>query len=218
MVFSMVGKLLLKATIPFVIIAGVISYGMYSKGGDPMAMWKGFGSGISEQLAGMFSNAKDDASNVAGAVADVANGGTMGSVAAKLGASKRTQVFSWKDANGVTNYGTVAPAGANSTELSINPNRNVMAPVEAPKSVRVRSSGSNGRMEDTADDLSPSAARNQRQGASGERQTFSDPAVQEVADQLGGELPGIAGQILSTQGNKNGAGLDPMQLLKMLQQ
>ena len=68
MLFKMIGKLLFKATIPLLIVAGLFSYGMYSRGGDPLAMWKGFGSGVMDQLASMFSNVKDDATNAADAI------------------------------------------------------------------------------------------------------------------------------------------------------
>lgn len=217
MVFKLIGTLLLKATIPFVIIAGLISYGMYSKGGDPMAMWKGFGSGLTDQLAAMFSKARDDASNAAEAVADVANVGPVDAIAAKVGGSKRTKVFTWKDANGVTQYSNIAPNDAESRKMSVNPNMNVMAPVLAPKPIKVSSNESGEQVdEELQNDLSPSSARNERK--KGEKKEYGDPAVQDVADQLGGELPGVLGQILSTQGGAEGGALNPAQLMKMLQQ
>lgn len=216
MVFKLIGKLLFKATIPFAIIAGLISYGMYSKGGDPMAMWKGFGSGITDQLATMFSKARDDASTAAQAVADVANVGPVDAIAAKVGGSKRTKVFTWKDANGVTQYSSIAPNGVESRKMSVNPNMNVMAPVLAPKPIEVSSSESLEEMEESQNALSPSSARNERK--KDKQKEYGDPAVQDVANQLGGDLPGVLGQILSTQGGENGGGLNPTQLMKMLQQ
>jgi len=44
MLTKIILKMLLKATIPVVIIAGVMSYGMYMRGGDP--------AGLFRQLAG----------------------------------------------------------------------------------------------------------------------------------------------------------------------
>jgi hypothetical protein len=216
MVFKLIGKLLFKATIPFIIIAGLISYGMYSKGGDPLAMWKGFGSGVTDQLAAMFSKVKDDASNAADVVADVTNVGSEGSITEKIGRAKSTQLFTWKDANGVTNYSTIAPIDADSKKIRVNPNMNVMAPVFAPKPVKVLRSESEERLDEPLNSLSPSSARRGRKN--GATQKYSDPAVQDVADQLGGELPGVVGQILSTQGGAGSDALNPAQLLRMLQQ
>lgn len=214
MLFKMIGKLLLKATVPLIIVAGLFSYGLYSKGGDPMAMWKGFGAGVMEQFASLFSNVKDDASNAAQAVAKVATGE---SDLGKSASSKRTKVFTWKDANGVTHYSTVAPVDADAETISVNPNTNVMAPIDIPKPVKVSSKNVNdGLVDEPQNALSPSASRNKRERDGG--QEYSDPAVQEVADQLGGELPGVVGQILSTQGESSGGALNPAQLLKMLQQ
>ncbi|MFT6304742.1 MAG: hypothetical protein ACI9XK_002211 [Granulosicoccus sp.] len=213
MVFKLIGKLLFKATIPFVIIAGLFSYGMYSKGGDPLAMWKGFGSGVMNQFANIFSDVKNDASNAADAVAKVANVGSGESISAKIGGSKRTQMFTWKDANGVTNYSTIAPTDADSRKMSVNPNMNVMAPTLAPRPVKVRRSESDERYEEPESTFSPSSARNKRKN-----QQYKDSAVQDVADQLDGELPGVAGQILSTQGGAGADALNPAQLLRMLQQ
>ncbi|MFT6640528.1 MAG: hypothetical protein ACJAUZ_001525 [Flavobacteriaceae bacterium] len=216
MVFKLIGKLLFKATIPFVIIAGLISYGVYSKGGDPLAMWKGIGSGVTDQFAAMFSKVKDDASNAVEVVADVASVGSVDSTSAKIEGSKSTQLFTWKDANGVTYYSTIAPIDADSKKMLVNPNMNVMAPVLAPKPVKVSRSESEERFDQPLNGLSPSSARNRRE--KGENQEYSDPAAQDVADQLGGELPGVVGQILSTQGGAGSDAINPAQLLGMLQQ
>lgn len=216
MVFKLIAKLLFKATIPFAIIAGLISYGMYSKGGDPMAMWKGFGSGVTDQLASLFSNVKDDASNAADAVAKAANAGPVDSIAAKIGGSKRTQLFTWKDADGVTNYSTIAPIDADSEKMSVNPNLNVMAPVVVPKPVKVGRRESEEPFEESQNTLTMGGSRNERR--QDEKHEYADPAMQDVADELGGELPGVVGQILSTQGAAGSDALNPAQLLKMLQQ
>ena len=217
MVFKLIGKLLLKATVPLLIVAGLFTYGLYSRGGDPMAMWKGFGSGVMDQMASLFSNVKDDASNAADMVADVVNVSPGGSDSAQTGGSKRTQVFTWKDANGVTHYSTIAPTDADSTKISVNPNTNVMAPIKISKPVKVSRSEERVEGDKGQNALSPSASRSERNKNKDERQEYSDPAVKEVADQLGGELPGVVGQILSSQGDSPG-GLNPAQLLKMLQQ
>lgn len=214
MLFKMIGKLLFKATIPLIIVAGLVTYGVYYKGGDPMAMWKGFGASVMEQVASLSSNVKDDASNAAQAVANAAKGE---SDFGKLESSRRTKVFTWKDAAGVTHYSTVAPIDADAQTISINPNTNVMAPIEIPKQVKVSSK----KAEDRPGVEPPQASSSSASGNSRQRnegRDYNDPDVQEVADQLGGELPGVVGQILSTQGESSGSALNPAQLLKMLQQ
>jgi hypothetical protein len=213
MVFKLIGKLLFKATIPLLIVAGLFTYGMSTRGGDPVAMWKGFGSNVMDQLASLFSEAKDDAATAAAAVAKVGEGSTG---IAEITGSKRTKIFTWKDANGVTQYSNVAPSDFDSKKLSINPNTNVMAPVEVPEPVKVTRSESEATGKESKNVLSPTASRKERKGGDGS--SYSDPAVQDVANQLGGELPGVVGQILSTQGAEGGKALNPAQLLKMLQQ
>jgi len=41
MLWRIVGKLLFKATVPLLLVLGVLSYGHYLRGGDPGALWKG---------------------------------------------------------------------------------------------------------------------------------------------------------------------------------
>jgi len=96
MFLKMTGKLLFKACIPLVIVAGISTYVMSQRGVDPVLMWKGIGSGVMNQFASLFSNVKDDASKAADAVAGVTSGLSTESP------SKRTKVFTWKDAEGVT--------------------------------------------------------------------------------------------------------------------
>ena len=210
MLLKLIGKLLFKATIPLGIVAGLFSYGLYARGGDPVAMWKGFGAGAMDQMASLISNVKDDASNAA---ANVANVGAGDLSFGKSDSSKRTQVFTWKDADGVTHYSTIAPTDTDSRQISVNPMTNVMAPIKVSKPVEV--SSMNGR-ENTEGSQQGDSVRNSRKEQS-KRDGHSDPAVQSVADQLDGQLPGVVGQILSSQGDSAGK-LDPAQLLKMLQQ
>lgn len=216
MVFKLIGKLLLKATIPFVIIAGLLSYGMHSRGGDPVAMWQGFGGGVIKQIAVLFSDAKDDASQAVDAVANVTKVGTGALQATQNGSSKLTQVYTWKDAEGVTHYSTVAPIDTDSKTMSINPDMNVLEPVIVPEPVKVSRRESSERSDEPQTALLPRVTRDKRQQNA--QQGYADPAVQDIADQLGGELPGVVGQILSTQDGTQLQGLNPAQLLKMLQQ
>jgi len=43
---KMILKLLFKAMVPLICVAGFLSYGLYMKGGDPMAMWSKIGGGM----------------------------------------------------------------------------------------------------------------------------------------------------------------------------
>jgi len=213
MVIKLVGKMLLKVTIPFVILAGVVSYGMHHQGGDPVAMWKGIGSNIAERASNMASKGKDNALSAADSVAKVAN---VDSLATNVGSSKLTRVFTWKDANGVTQYSNMPPNGVDAKTMSINPNTNVLAPIVAPKAEKVSRSESKKQAEGSRNTESQSTTRNERKK---DKETeYSDSATQDVADELGGELPGVLGQVMSTRDGADAGAINPAQLLKMLQQ
>ncbi len=212
MLLRIMAKLLLKATFPLLIIAGLFTYGVYMKGGDPSAMWKNAGSGIATQFGSLFSGVKEDAGRAAATVSRAAEGG-LGAVAP--GASSSRKVLTWRDENGVTHFGTVAPVGVQSTTVSVNPDQNVLAPVkvtEVPKVVQKRATDSGRRVTESASSVGIDTSSEQEEAGS-----YSDPAVQDVADQLGGELPGVVGKILSSQSGEGAGSVNPKQLIKMLQ-
>ncbi|MFK8078566.1 MAG: DUF4124 domain-containing protein, partial [Granulosicoccus sp.] len=206
-------KLLLKATIPLLLIAGMFTYGVYMKGGDPSAMWKNAGSGVVAQFGSLFSGLKEDAGRAAATVSRAAEGG-LGAVvpgAFAPGTSSSRKVMTWKDDNGVTHFGTVAPVGVQSTSVSVNPDQNVLAPVkvtEVPKVVQKRATDSARRVKE-----SPSRVEIETSSEQQEAGSYSDPAVQDVADQLGGELPGVVGKILSSQSGDGAGSVNPKQLI-----
>ena len=183
------------------------------KGGYPAAMWKNAGSGFVAQLGSMFSGVKDDASRAAATVSQAAENG-LGSVSPASGSSR--EVFTWKDADGVTHFSSVAPNGEQSTMMRVNPDQNVLAPIEVPKAAEVVKNDSVRTVKTSESDsiasrsADASDTRNDVEG-------YSDPAVQEVADQLGGDLPGVVGKILSSQSGDDSGTLNPNQLIKMLQ-
>jgi len=49
---KLVLKLLFKACLPLVAVAGILSYGLYLKGGDPMKMWSSVASRITSTATG----------------------------------------------------------------------------------------------------------------------------------------------------------------------
>ncbi len=213
MLFKLLAKLLFKASIPLILIAGLFTYGLYLKGGDPAAMWKSAGSGFMAQAGKLVAGVKSDASQAAEKVGNAASGGLQG---LDSSAGGMTQVFTWKDAEGVTHYSTEAPEGVQTRKMSVNPDQNVLAPIKIAKPVIAKHKESEGTAEAVATDARP--RRDERASDSGTQdQGYSDPALQELADQFGGDLPGVVGQVLSTQSKDGSAGLNPNQLLKMLQ-
>lgn len=108
---KMVFKLLFKATIPLVMVAGVVSYGMYSSGGDPAALFK--------KLAG--NSMQSVKSSIHGA------GDSLESMSPVALPGSKTTVYKWVDENGNTQFGSAAPDGINATAKTYNNNANLMA-------------------------------------------------------------------------------------------
>jgi len=116
MLLKMCLKLLLKAMVPLIAVAGMMTYGLYLKGGDPMKMWSKIGNGM---LGSMRQSGQRTAESVQ-ALNPVGDG------------PRRTQVFSWVDAHGTTHYGSNPPAGVTARSMSINTTSNVVAPPPKP--------------------------------------------------------------------------------------
>ncbi|MGQ7847871.1 DUF4124 domain-containing protein [Granulosicoccus sp. 3-233] len=189
MLWRLVAKILLKACVPLLAIAGVLSYGVYLRGGDPAALWQSVAARSLDQFDKLFAGVRDDASRAAGAIGRSAAG-----VATASEAEGRTTVFTWKDADGVTHYSTVRPQGVAAGTVSVDPNVNVLAPVRpAVPEPAIESASSTSR--------------------------------EAVTEDSAATLPGVAGQVLATrepaQSSRDNAdqpsGLDPAQLLRMLQ-
>jgi len=178
MLLRLVGKLLLKATVPLVAVAGVLSYGSYLRGGDPAALWRGAADSSLAQVQKVFAGLKSDASQAAGAVSSTTQGLTAGLTGSDHNGSDDglATVFTWQDAQGVKHYSTVKPDHVRASTVTVDPNVNVLAPVRRQPTAR-------------------------------------QPGTAEV----GGSLPGVAGQVLSTSSGGDAAALDPAQLIRMLQ-
>lgn len=186
----MVVKILFKISLPLVAIAGVLTYGVYLRGGDPGALWNSVAQRGLGQFDKLFAGVQTDTSRAVGALANSATAMT-GSVEP----GGRTQVFTWKDASGITHYSTSQPEGIVAGTISVDPNVNVLAPVRAP-----------------------------------EPESGTGALRTAVPGEQGGELPGVAGQVLATREPAQAArenadlstsdglpGVDPAQLLRMLQ-
>lgn len=198
---QLVAKLLLKACVPLVAVAGVMSYGVYLKGGDPGALWRHVGSGALGQASGMFTQAKGDAASMVDKVAD-----TVGVAGA---APSSTKLFTWKDASGTTHFSSIAPDDVNAQAITVDPNVNVVAPVPV---ARVANKPANTM---TVQGQKRLGSVDERSNAATSQRHRPDPAVQQLEAELGGPLPGFAGQILSSGGGKGG--LDANQLIRLLQ-
>lgn len=215
MLWRLVAKLLFKASLPLIALAGVFTYGVYMRGGDPAAMWAGVASKGIAQVSSLFSGVRDDAGRAVGAVSSTL--GSSGSVG-----SEQTHVFTWQDAEGVTHYSTTAPEDIEAKTVTVNPNVNILAPVRAP--LRQPQSGetdvSTAGLPRSIPGVNRVRTNGESSGSSGLQRGHEDglsPGAQAVADELGGTLPGVAGQVLSTQSGEPGSALDPTQLIKMLQ-
>jgi hypothetical protein len=196
MLWRLVVKMLFKASVPLIAIAAVLTYGVYLRGGDPGVLWKTVADRSFGQIPRLFSGAKDSATHAVGALSREA------SDSADSGSGKRTEVFTWRDANGVTHFSSSRPTGVEASTVSVNPDTNVLAPVKTPVAATPAVSGRNAGFE------VPRRAAD----------------TDDVANELGGRLPGVAGQVLSARsGNSQAASnaepesaIDPLQLMRML--
>ena len=113
---KMIFKILFKATVPVVIVAGVVSYGMYMRGGDP--------AGLVKKLVG--NSVQSAKSSIQGA------GNSLESLSPVALPGSKTTVYKWVDENGNTQFGSAPPEGVKATSKTYNNNANLMAgtPVE----------------------------------------------------------------------------------------
>lgn len=208
MLARLVGKLLIKACIPLVMVAGVMSYGVHLRGGDPAALWRHVAGGAFDQAGAMFTKAKNDAAGVAGNLARSANNSSLSGEDAG-----HTQVFKWVDDAGVTHFSSAAPAGIDASSISVDPNTNILAPVVTP--VVVHDEGSPGEHGTSSGRALQAASPDHRQG-NGSAGSGVSQAVRRHESQTGEPLPGIAGHLLSG-GAAGENGLDAAQLIRLLQ-
>ena len=117
MLTKMILKILFKATIPIVIMVGLMSYVMYMNGGNP--------GGIYAKLIGnSFQSAK---SSIQGA------GDSLKSASPGSKPSSKTTVYQWVDENGVTQFGSKPPEGIAASSKTFNNNANIMDAMPKPK-------------------------------------------------------------------------------------
>lgn len=136
MLLKIITKLLFKATLPLIMVAGALSYGLYARGGDPGALLGSIGAGIGNQISTSVSSASQNAQSVlsrAGENARNAIAQTGNTDTTLEAASGQVQIYTWKDADGITHYSSEPTQNSSSLQtITVNPNVNVLAPVRAP--------------------------------------------------------------------------------------
>ena len=217
MLWRLVAKIFLRAMVPLIMVAGVFSYGIYMRGGDPSIMWKSIATGGVVSIIGIFSDVQDDAGRAVGALSGKATGdGAAGQL-------ERTEVYTWKGADGVTHYSTSAPSGVTAQTVTVDPNVNVLVPVKASVIVRTeqerRSSGQSATRTINASDTRGGRGQVNNRHSGGRQAGFNtdSASIAEVKSESGGTLPGVTGLILSNQSDLGGQGMDSSQLIRMLQ-
>jgi len=109
MLTKIVLKMLLKITIPIVCLVGVMSYGMYMKGGDPGALF-----------------AKLVGNSIQSAKTSVQGAGNSIKSASPIKSSNKTTVYQWVDEYGVTQFGSAPPEGVAAQSKTYSNNSNLM--------------------------------------------------------------------------------------------
>jgi len=122
---KLIFKILLKATVPVVAVVGLMSYGMYMKGGDPGAMFK-------KLVGNSIQSAK---SSVQGA------GNSLQSASPVALPGSKTTVYQWVDEYGVTQFGSKPPEGVASSAKTYDNNANLMAGVPKPQAAELAPPG-----------------------------------------------------------------------------
>jgi len=120
MLLRLILRLSFKLSLPLVAILGVLSYGHYMRGGDPGALWRSMAGGAGDRLASLWGSTRNSAGNVSRAAGRLGDGTDAAT----------TEVWTWKDENGVTHFGSQAPANTHATSITVNNRTNVLSPIQ----------------------------------------------------------------------------------------
>lgn len=107
---KLIFKILLKASIPLICMVGIMSYAMYSRGGDPAAF---FGKILGNSIQSAKTSVQDA-------------GSAITSAAPTASASNKTTVYKWVDKHGVAQFGSRPPEGVAATAMTLKNNANVV--------------------------------------------------------------------------------------------
>jgi len=205
---KMIFKLMFKATLPLVIIVGFLSYGLYTRGGDPLAV-------LSKVASSAMGSARTAGSNTAESVQSLATFTNVKDEKPRPG----TVIYQWTDANGVAQFSSHPPQGVGATAMNIRTatNHRPVAPAQEPQDQQMQQ---------------PQQQQWQQQG---QQQQWQQPPQQQQAsthnrrnqrvDRLdpksigleGDRLPGMAGMQLPANIDLEDLGLKPEDVLKLLQ-
>lgn len=116
----MIGKLLLKlvvkASLPLIALAGIFSYGLYLKGGDPLSMW----SNVASRAVGSI---RENGANTVQSMQALKSEALSGSSSTSV-----TTAYTWVDSTGTTHFGSSPPAGVAAKVIHIRPNSPMTSP------------------------------------------------------------------------------------------
>lgn len=121
MLWRLILKLTFKMSLPLIGLLGVLSYGHYMQGGDPGAIWRSVGGGISAKVASLFDGARDSVSSLGDKVASVGD-----EPSSDGSPTTSTRVYTWTDAQGQTHYSQSAPVDQQATSMMVDSNVNVL--------------------------------------------------------------------------------------------
>jgi len=178
----MIARLLFRTLLSLGLLLGIASYGHHLAGGDPGALWGRVADGALGRTADSFAAMRGTVSAPATALSGA------------VGGERRESVWTWQDANGVTHYATGRPADVEAAMVTVDPDRNVLAPVAAP----------------------PPRRRSDRERGADE--TPADGRLTAGGDASAAAMPGLAGAALRAHGDAPAA--DPARteaLLRLLQ-
>jgi len=133
MLRRLVVKKLFRAILSCVALAGMMSYGIHLRGGDPSGLWASVADQGGVQLRSLVAGVRNDAAAAVDTLTRRIDAGGMADEAGKH-ADRSTRVFSWRDAEGVTHFSSEQPAGIDAESMSVDPDVNILAPVRAPAS------------------------------------------------------------------------------------
>ena len=203
MLSRMIARLLLKVGLSLGILLGIASYAHYLMGGDPGSLWRRVAGGAIDGAADSLGELRG---KVRAPVAALAGGGAD--------ASRRDELWTWRDANGVTHFASERPAGVDATRITVDPDVNVLAPTRAPESPAARSAGGG-----TSGGAAGTAVTGGLPFGAASGAAADGSSQRERGDAGAGEaLPGIAGAVLRARGDAPAP--DPAQaeaLLRLLQ-
>ena len=133
MLGRLVAKMIFKVCVSLLTLAGVMSFGLYLTGGNPVGLWKTVAGGAFDQVGELLIDARGSAADLAsGLGTSVASAHSIvGGDNARVGRGSSTEFFVWQDEQGVTHYDTAAPAGISADTITVDPNVNVVAPVSS---------------------------------------------------------------------------------------